>query len=149
MIQIRQLETLEDLTKWALNIMDRFVDLVFTLRNVQHTHTVLQVIRYVKQNFSEKVTLAEAAGRVHLSPSYLSKLFKQEMGKPFSEYLNTVRIDEARRMLLHTDSPLGDVAYVCGFEDQSYFTKVFRKVTGTAPSRYRETSGRIRSQGAG
>jgi two-component system, response regulator YesN len=143
LIQIRKLDTIEELTKWTLQIMDRFIDLVFNLRDVQHTHKILQVIKFIKQHFQEKITLLDAADSVNLSPSYLSKLFKLEMRATFSEYLNEIRIEEAKKLLLSTDLHLGDVGFECGFEDQSYFTKVFKKSVGIAPSRYRNTGGRI------
>lgn len=143
LIRIRELSTIEELTRWTLRIMDRFIDLVFTLRNVQHTHKILQVIKYVKQHFSEKITLQEVSDSIHISSSYLSRLFKSEMGRSFSDYLGEQRIEESKKRLLETDLPLGDIAYGCGFEDQSYFTKVFKKKTGIAPSRFRESRGRI------
>ncbi|NQT57854.1 MAG: AraC family transcriptional regulator [Bacteroidetes bacterium] len=143
LIQIRELDTIEELTQWTLRIMDRFIDLVFNLRDVQHTHKILQAIRYVKQHFQEKISLQNTADSVHLSPSYFSKLFKLEMRTTFSEYLNDFRIEEAKKLLLSTELHLGDVGFECGFEDQSYFTKVFKKSVGIAPSRYRNTGGRV------
>jgi two-component system, response regulator YesN len=143
LIQIRKLDTIEELTQWTLQIMDRFIDLVFNLRDVQHTHKILQAIRYVGQHFQEKISLQDTAESVHLSPSYFSKLFKVEMRITFTEYLNDIRIEEAKKLLLSTEMHLGDVGYSCGFEDQSYFTKVFKKSVGIAPSRYRNTGGRI------
>lgn len=141
--QIRKLNTIEKLTQWTLQIMDRFIDLVFNLRDVQHTQKILQAIRYVKQHFQEKISLQDTAESVHLSPSYFSKLFKLEMSTTFSEYLNEIRIEEAKKLLLSTEQSLGDVGFECGFEDQSYFTKVFKKSVGIAPSRYRNTGGRM------
>ncbi len=143
LIRIRELETIEELTKWTLQIMERFIDLVFNLRNVQHTHKVLQAMRYVKHHYSERISLHGVSEAVQLSPSYLSRLFKAEMGVPFTEYLSGIRIEEARKLLLGSRMSLGDVAYACGFEDQSYFTKVFKKMVGIAPSRYREQDGRM------
>ena len=78
--------------------MDRFIDLVFNLRDVQHTQKILQAIRYVKQHFQEKISLQDTAESVHLSPSYFSKLFKLEMSTTFSEYLNEIRIEEAKNI---------------------------------------------------
>ncbi|MBR2562605.1 MAG: helix-turn-helix transcriptional regulator, partial [Eubacterium sp.] len=72
-----------------------------------------------------------------LNPSYLSTLFKQVTGQTFKEYLNHVRIQEAQRLLTHTDYPIMEISIACGFSDQSYFTKVFRKYTGLTPRQYR------------
>ena len=75
---------------------------------------------------------------VPLSPAYFSDLFKKETGSNFSEYLNKVRIDNAKLLLENDDLPLIEVSLLCGFEDQSYFTKIFKKLTGTTPKKYKE-----------
>lgn len=92
---------------------------------------------YITGHFSEAITLAEAASFVHMNPSYLSKLFKNVTGMTFTEYLNKVRLEEAKRLLNHTDYSIIDIAVACGFSNQSYFTKVFKKYTGTTPKQYR------------
>ena len=65
-------------------------------------------------------------------------MFKQETGETFTAYLNRVRIDHSRALLRRKDLRLVDIALMVGFEDQSYFTKVFKKVVGISPLRYRE-----------
>ncbi|MCF7954149.1 MAG: helix-turn-helix domain-containing protein [Spirochaetales bacterium] len=142
LIRIRSLDSLEDLSAWTKRIMDRFIDLVFNLRTVQHTQKIIMAIRYVQNHYSEKISLNSTAESLQLSPSYFSRLFKQEMGIVFSEYVNDVRIEEARKQLISTNRSLGEIGFMCGFDDQSYFTRVFRKKTGLPPSRYRETGGR-------
>lgn len=140
--RIRELETLAELTQWLGRIMNRFVDLVFDLRSVRHTQKIIQAIRLAAGQFREKLTLADVAEMVQLSPSYFSRLFKQEMGTSFSEYLADLRLGEAKKLLLSTSQNMGEIGFACGFEDQSYFTKVFKKKFGITPNRYRETGGR-------
>lgn len=126
-----------------MQIMNRFTDIVFNLRSVRHTHAVIHAIRYVKEHFTEKVTQSEVAEAVGLSSPYFSKLLKLEMRISFSDYSTQLRIEETKRLLLGTTISLGDIAFACGFEDQSYFTKVFSKVVGILPSRYRMSRRRI------
>jgi len=59
----------------------------------------------------------------------------------FTAYVNRLRIDQSKSLLRETNIPLVDIAGMVGYEDQSYFTKVFRKITGTSPGKYRESRG--------
>ena len=103
----------------------------------KHEAIVNAVTKYVEENYSGKVSLTDAAGKVFLSPSYLSKIIKEKTGGSFRDLTNKARITEAQRLLAHSDMTIGEVAYTVGFEDHSYFTKVFLRYTGTTPSGYR------------
>lgn len=94
-------------------------------------------VAYLQSHYTEKITLRDAAASFHVNPSYLSMLFKQEMGIGFSEYLSRLRVREARRLLAETRLSMVDIAARCGFDDQSYFTKVFRKWESITPKEYR------------
>lgn len=74
---------------------------------------------------------------MHLHPSYFSTVFKNATGLSFKEYLNKVRIEESKILLQNTDFSIIDIAVAVGFEDQSYFSKVFKKYTGTTPKQFR------------
>ncbi len=141
--QIRALRSVEELTRWTSRIITRFTDLVFVLRPMHHTNSILRATRHIREHFSGKISQSDVAEQVGLSTAYFSKLFKVEMQTTFTEYLTGVRVEAAKRLLLETEDRLGDVAFQCGFEDQSYFTKVFTRVVGITPSRYRSTGGRI------
>ena len=73
----------------------------------------------------------------------LSKIFKEETQKSISAYINYVRIENAKKLLTTTDISLVDLAYIVGFEEQSYFTKVFKKLEGIAPGKYRDSTARL------
>ncbi len=140
---IRDINAHEQLAAWTRKILDRFVDLVFDLRSVRHTHRIIQAKRFAQKHFRERITLHDTASAVGISVPYLSTMFKLETGVSFKEYLTGLRIEDAKRLLIHTSDSLGSISFACGFEDQSYFTKVFRKSVGINPSRFRETGGRI------
>ena len=90
-----------------------------------------------------KISLNELAGIMHISVSYLSKIFKEETGMSISGFINSVRVDSAKQFLLDDRVSLIEAAYLSGFEDQSYFTKVFKKLTGQTPGIYRRMKGNI------
>lgn len=72
-----------------------------------------------------------------MSPSYLRHLFREQTGKTLTEYITELRISEAKKLLRSTDDSILSIALAVGFNDQSYFSKVFQKSVGTSPSRYR------------
>lgn len=137
--KIHTIGSLDELTQWTTRIINRFTDLVFTLQPVRQTHGIREAIRYIHKNYQQKISQQDTAHAAGLSPAYFSKLFKLETNTTFTEYLASKRVQEAKRLLLSSSLNLGDIAFQCGFEDQSYFTKVFTRLTGTSPSNYRHS----------
>ena len=118
--QVHKFKTIEDISYWLSRIMMRFTDLVFNLQDVKHVDVIYKAIDYIKRNYMKKISLKEVADQVLLSPSYFSKLFKDEMSCNFNHFLNQVRIERSKTVLLDNTVPLVDVAFLMGFEDQSY-----------------------------
>ncbi len=141
--ELEKLSSVEDIGAWLSALLHRFIDYSFDFSHIKHSDVVFKVAEYVKNRFAEKLSLDEIAEHVSLSKSYLSRIFKEETGESLSSYINKVRIDKAKLMLLDNGCPLVDVASLCGFEDQSYFTKVFKRLVGVSPKRYRESRGNI------
>ena len=103
----------------------------------KHERIITAVKEYVDRNYSKKITLEDVAKSVYISPSYLSKLIKSHTGHSFRHIVNMARIAESVRLLEHTDKSLSEIAFATGFEDHSYFTKVFKKHMQMNPSDYR------------
>ncbi len=144
--EIHSFTNIEDLTYWLSNIMKRFTDCVFNLKDVKHVDVIYKASDYIKRNYMNKLTLEDVAAYVYLSPSYFSKIFKDEMKCNFNAYLNKVRIDMSKRLLLNDKIPLVDISNLVGYEDQSYFTRVFKKITGISPGKFKESRGVIKSK---
>ena len=139
--QILGVDSIEELFYFLNQILIRFIDTVFLYRQTRHSDSIRRAIEYINQNYMNKITLEEIANAVHVSPNYFSKIFKEEVGINFAAYLNKVRIEGAKKLLLESDGSLVEVAYLAGFEDQSYFSRVFKKYTGLSPKRYKELQG--------
>lgn len=139
--EIEQFDSLEELSVWLTGIMHRFINYSFDFTQVKHSDVVYKVMEYVKKNFSKKISLEDVAKHVYLSRSYLSSIFKEETGQSLFSYINQVRVEKSKLYLLDNNVSLVDVAALCGFEDQSYFTKVFKKETGLSPKKYRDSRG--------
>ncbi len=135
---IHSRKTVNELASWLSNIMDRFTDCVFNITNVKHIDIIYKAVDYIKNNYSGRITLEEVACKVHLSPSYFSKIFKEELKISFNAYLNQIRIENSKRLLINTRLDLIKISQMLGFDDQSYFNKVFKKITGTTPGKFRQ-----------
>lgn len=96
-----------------------------------------QAKQYITEHYKASITLEEVAGKVQLSPYYFSKLFKEEAGVTFIEWLSTYRIEKAKKLLSDTTMSLKEICYEVGYHDPNYFSRVFRKMTGTTPTDYR------------
>ena len=105
-----------------------------------HSQIIVSALRYIRNNYKRKITLAMVEEALHVNGSYFSTLFKNEMGISFTRYLNRLRVEEACRMLKETDRDIVGVMLAVGFEDQSYFTKVFTKETGMTPRQNRNAN---------
>lgn len=137
--EIDKFRDIEELTFWLSEIMNRFTQYVFHFADAKHVDIIYKVIDYMRRNYMRKLSLEDAAAHVYLSASYLSKLFKDATGHNFNSYLNMLRIDEGKKLLRDASIPLVDVSNLVGYEDQSYFTKVFKKVEGVSPGKYRQS----------
>lgn len=134
------ISTLPELHQWTLQVVDHFIDNVFSTIYSGHSQIISNAIQHINTNYMTKINLKNLADLLHVNESYLSKLFKQEMGKNFTDYLNEIRINKSLSLIRDTDNNLLDIAIAVGFEDQSYYTKIFRKVMGTTPKHYRNGS---------
>ncbi|WP_026691829.1 helix-turn-helix domain-containing protein [Peribacillus kribbensis] len=95
-------------------------------------------IQYIQMNYGESLTLKAISNRVYLSPSYFSRLFKEETGMTFVEYVMFVRVQKAKGMLRLSSLPVEVIANNTGFANSSYFATAFKKLVGKTPTEYRE-----------
>lgn len=142
--KINRFHNIDEIAYWLSGIMARFTDQVFNLTHVKHADVIFRAIDYVKKNYMKKITLEETAAHVYLSPAYFSRIFKEEMGENFNTYVNRVRVNAAKKLLLNEAIPLVDISNLVGFETQSYFSKVFKRLTGVTPGKYRESRGKAK-----
>jgi len=98
---------------------------------------VSQAMRYLQENYADRVTLDELAELLDCSVSYLSRKFKQTVGKSPIDYMIALRIDKAKELLLNTDATLQEIAESVGFSDDSYFNRMFKKHVGLSLGQFK------------
>jgi AraC-like DNA-binding protein len=96
------------------------------------------VYQFVRNNYQEKVTLAQIASEVHMSEEAFSRFFSKFMSKPFFTFLNEYRINAACQMLIETDKPVSEVAMESGFETLPFFYRQFAKFKKLSPKKFRD-----------
>ena len=101
---------------------------------------VSTVVEYINGHFAQITSIGQIAEAFFVSKYHLCRVFKNAMKLTIIEYLNQVKIKNARQMLEFSDREVGDIAELCGFNSVAYFSNVFKKITGMAPSEYRKNT---------
>lgn len=97
---------------------------------------IKEALRYMKQNYSNDITVESAANELYISSSYLMHLFKSEVGKTFNDCLIDIRIERAKELLKSTKYKIYEVCEMVGYTDSKYFSQIFKKMVGMSPSEY-------------
>lgn len=139
--EIGDLKSFDEIAYLLSKVMARFTDCVFNLAGVKNIDIIYRAVSYMREHYMKEISLEKVAKVVNLSPSYFSKVFKEEMKCNFSTYLNMLRVEGSKKFLLDKKLSLVEVAGLVGFQDQSYFTKVFKKIMNTSPGEFRKSRG--------
>ena len=99
--------------------------------------SILKAIKYMENNFLNDPSLTETAAYINFSPAHFSRLFKKVIGVSYSEYLNYIRVEMGRNLLLTTNLSIGEIAQLSGFNNSNYFCNVMKKILGDNPSKIR------------
>ena len=124
-------------------VMHKFLDLYLLIDahnkdTSRKFSTFERITEYVEQNLLSEVSVASVCERFYISPSTLYRLFKRNTGVSPKEYIQSKKLDTAKRMIAANDSPLNVIAATLGFYDSHHFFRVFREATGMSPSEYRK-----------
>lgn len=145
MQELKQLRTQEDVAQWLAKVLSNFTDQVFELVDSKHKNIIHRAINYINANCAKNLNMSDVADYVGYSHSHFSKVFKEEMGCGFRTYLTQIRVEKSKSLLLSSNISIADICEMCGFEDQSYHCKVFKKLVGVTPDKFRKQSRRIDS----
>lgn len=124
-----------DTMRWASAITEKMLSYQKEMRK---TETVIDAIKnYIAQNYNHDLTRNEIAASVYLSPDYVAKIFKADTGMFLKDYINEIRIQKARQLLLDDAHTVSEVASLVGMDNFSYFSTLFKKNTGLSPREYK------------
>ncbi|WP_117170085.1 response regulator transcription factor [Paraliobacillus sediminis] len=99
---------------------------------------ITRAIDYIQSYYKSEIKAHEVANVINISPNYFSSLFKQKTGRNFNEYVNHMRVEEAKTLLAQTPFKVSEIAEQVGFHEYKYFVEVFKKFSGMTPTTYRK-----------
>lgn len=108
-------------------------------RNSNLSDGVLVVLDYIHAHYAEPITTQSIADRFGYHPVYLERLFKRELGRTITQYVNETRIEASQNLLVSSILPIESIAASCGFSDAKYYMRVFRRIVNMTPSQYRRS----------
>lgn len=135
-IQIERTTNLPNFTNLAISMINEYCQLVASVSSGQYSHVVKKAMDYILLNLGSHLTLQLVAGHIHVNPSHLSRKFKEETSETITEFINRKRVEEAKLYLRRSKISVTDVAFMVGFNDMNYFSKVFKKYTSMTPSQF-------------
>lgn len=104
---------------------------------------IIKALEYIDQHLDEELSLAKVAKQIYISPCYLCKIFKPITGQTFVSYVNSRRLELAKKLLISTNQRVDMIAIDCGFRTASYFSTLFRKQNGVSPIEYRSKCSKV------
>lgn len=134
-------ETYEELRQWFVWKLSEATKNVTEKKKEKNNSVVGKAKEYIKENYKKDISLDEVAKYVDISSYYFSKLFKEEEGKNFIDYLTSLRIERAKELLKETEISIKEICCEVGYSDPNYFSRIFKKVVGYTPTDYREGKG--------
>ncbi|MDF2922804.1 MAG: hypothetical protein K0R57_1718 [Paenibacillaceae bacterium] len=136
--QLNQLETMTELMQFVASYLGEICVWVQEKRSGRSSNVIERIRTFIEERYADNLTIADIAGYVYLSQTYVSLLFRQETGETIYEYLMKVRIEKAKELLRDPRTKFYEVCNAVGYTDPSYFSKLFKKITGLTPSAYRD-----------
>ncbi|WP_159081909.1 helix-turn-helix domain-containing protein [Paenibacillus sp. CAA11] len=138
--ELEELHTAEEIYTLLDHALSDFTGKVQEIKELQYSKPVTICRRYIFNHIYQPITLEQLGEASGLHPGYLSRLFKREVGIGINQYIRQERIEEAKKLLKLSDYPLSKICLMLNFNDQSYFTKTFKAMTGVTPGQYRNAA---------
>lgn len=128
----------ESLKAWFVDKMTVATRNVVEKKVEKSTKIIDTSKNYILNNYSKDISLDDVSREVNISPYYFSKLFKDEIGEGFVEYLTNIRIEKAKEFISNSDYSMKEICQKVGYTDPNYFSRAFKKKVGVTPTEYKE-----------
>lgn len=135
--KICQTENPGDLKVWFADRLSAVYRQLHFEEENQGNSMIKKAKEYIRKNYCWDISLDDVSRNMNLTPYYFSKLFRQETGSTFMEYLTGLRIDKAKQLLRNQELSIKEIGISVGYSDPNYFSRIFKKVQGVTPTEFR------------
>lgn len=125
--------------QWKQQLVQQLIDMnhqFFKARN-RNENIMQDIAHYIQSHYHREITLQEISDQFFLSREYISRRFKQEFGENIVEFLSRIRIESAKALLTNHKLKIAEISQAVGYQDEKYFSKVFKKLVGVSPLEFR------------
>jgi two-component system response regulator YesN len=139
---LKNLDSIHDsasVERYVLSCLDECVGVIGENKQSRMSPIIVKACAIIHENISDEISLEEIARRVEISPFYFSKLFKEETGENFIDYITMARITRAKELLIDPVLSIKEISGSTGYSDPNYFSKLFKRIVGLTPTEYRES----------
>lgn len=135
-IEILKANTIFGISTWMFSFFDDLMDWIANIQKNSNRKSIIKVREYLDENYFKDITLDEMAEMVNINPTYLSMLFKEQVGTTYIKYLTSVRIEKAKK-LLNEGHKVKDVSEMVGYHNSRHFSELFKKTIGLTPDQFK------------
>ena len=132
------LQTVDEIQQWFVSKISAACKDVVQNKEKQSSSSVERAKTYIMERYNKDISLDDVSREVDISPYYFSKLFKEETGENFIEYLTSIRINKAKQLITGSDMSMKEICTEVGYSDPNYFSRIFKKNVGVTPTEYKE-----------
>ncbi len=132
------IKTLEELQQWFDGKISAACKDVVNNKEKQSASSIERAKSYIEERYNKDISLDDVSREVDISPYYFSKLFKEETGENFIEYLTSLRINKAKELIQNSSLSMKEICAEVGYADPNYFSRIFKKNVGATPTEYKE-----------
>ncbi len=133
-----KIESFSELDNWIKGILGNVCGQISAKKQLKTKHSIQKAINYIREHCQEEISLTSVADYVRLNPTYFSRLFKEETGCSFVEYLKKLRIEKAKELLRTSNLKIYEICEALGYQSVQYFSTLFKNMVGVTPQEYRE-----------
>ncbi len=135
---VMEKDDITSIKEWFMEKMETASRNVSTKASEKSLGAVEAAKAYIQNNYSKDISLDEVSQAVNISPYYFSKIFKEDVGEGFVEYLTKIRMDRAKELLTTTEYSMKEICSMVGYADPNYFSRSFKKNVGVTPTEYKQ-----------
>ncbi len=132
------MSALDEIKTWFISKIQTACRNVAQNKEKQYISSVEKAKAYITESYNKDISLDDVSREVDISPYYFSKLFKEETGENFIEYLTGIRIEKAKQLLAGSGLSMKEICAEVGYSDPNYFSRIFKKNVGVTPTEFKE-----------